>query len=72
MTEQKRFTAFPIAMIGLISALLTTCGGIGSALVTSAVTVYQMERQQQQVALPASAQQFRRKRQMKTVNIKEI
>jgi len=54
MTEERNSKTLPIALIGLIGAFLTTCGGIGSALVTSAVTVYQMERQQQQVALPAS------------------
>jgi hypothetical protein len=41
-------------MIGLIGTILTTCGGIGGALVTNAVTVYQVQRQNQRVALPSS------------------
>ena len=54
MAEEHKSTAFQTALIGLIGTILTTCGGIGGALVTSAVAVYQVQRQNQQVALPAS------------------
>lgn len=54
MAEEHKSTVFQTALIGLIGTILTTCGGIGGALVTSAVTVYQIQRQNQQVALPAS------------------
>ncbi|MDP2995403.1 MAG: hypothetical protein Q8N46_09825, partial [Anaerolineales bacterium] len=54
MAEVHKSTVFQTALIGLVGTILTTCGGISGALVTSAVTVYQVQRQNQQVALPAS------------------
>jgi hypothetical protein len=53
MVEEHRSTILQTALIGLIGTVLTTCGGISGALVTSAVTIYQVQRQSQQVALPA-------------------
>jgi hypothetical protein len=55
MAAEPKTSIFPTALIGLIGTLLTTCGGISGALITSAVTIYQVNRQNQQVALPASA-----------------
>jgi hypothetical protein len=54
MTEEHKSPGLTTALIGLIGTFLTACGGIGGALLTSAVTVYQVQRQNQQVALPAS------------------
>jgi hypothetical protein len=54
MAEDHKSTAVQTALIGLIGTILAACGGITAALVTSAVTVYQVQRQNQQVALPAS------------------
>ena len=54
MAEEHKSTALQTAMIGLIGTILAACGGLSGALVTSAVTVYQVQRQNQQVALPAS------------------
>jgi hypothetical protein len=54
MVDEHKSTAIQTALIGLIGTVLAACGGIGGALVTSAVTVYQVQRQNQQVALPAS------------------
>jgi hypothetical protein len=53
MPEEQKSTAFQTALIGLIGTILAACGGVFGALVTSAVTVYQVQRQSQQVALPA-------------------
>jgi hypothetical protein len=53
MAEVHKSSVLQTALIGLIGTILTTCGGVGGALVTSAVTVYQVERQNQRVALPA-------------------
>jgi hypothetical protein len=41
------------ALIGLIGTLLTACGGLTGALVSAGFTVYQVEREAQQVALAA-------------------
>jgi hypothetical protein len=41
------------ALLGLIGTLLTACGGLTGALVAAGITVYQVEREAQQVALPA-------------------
>jgi len=54
MSEERFSPAIQTALIGLIGTILAACGGIGGALVTSAVTVYQVQRQNQQVSLPAS------------------
>jgi hypothetical protein len=54
MAEEHKSTGIQTAVIGLIGTILAACGGISGALVTSAVTVYQVQRQSQQVALPAS------------------
>lgn len=54
MGEENKSTGLRTALIGLIGTILTACGGISGALLTSAVTVYQVQRQNQQVSLPAS------------------
>jgi len=53
MAEQQKSPAFRTALIGLLGTVLTVCGGLGGALVTSAVTIYQAQRQNQKVALTA-------------------
>jgi hypothetical protein len=53
MAEQQKSPAFRTALIGLLGTVLTVCGGLGGALVTSAVTIYQVQRQNQKVALTA-------------------
>jgi hypothetical protein len=53
MAEQQKSPAFRTALIGLLGTVLTVCGGLGGALVTSAVTIYQVQRQDQKVALTA-------------------
>jgi hypothetical protein len=55
MGEENKSTGLRTALIGLIGTILTACGGISGALLTSAVTVYQVQRQNQQVSMPASA-----------------
>ncbi|MCX6035708.1 MAG: hypothetical protein NTV38_12145 [Chloroflexi bacterium] len=54
MAERHKSTGVLTALIGLIGTILAACGGISGALVTNAVTVYQVQQQNQQVALPAS------------------
>lgn len=54
MSEERFSPAIQTALIGLVGTILAACGGIGGALVTSAVTIYQVQRQNQQVALAAS------------------
>jgi hypothetical protein len=51
--EKKSSDTPKKALIGLIGTLLTVCGGMTGALVTAGITIYQVERQAQQVALPA-------------------
>ena len=51
MAEQLKSPAFRTALIGLLGTMLTVCGGLGGAMVTSAVTVYQVQKQSQKVAL---------------------
>jgi hypothetical protein len=41
------------AIIGLVGTLLTVCCGLTGALISAGVTIYQVEREAQQVALPA-------------------
>jgi len=53
MLEQLKSPGFRTALIGLFGTLLTVCGGLGGALVTSAATVYEVQRQNQKVALAA-------------------
>jgi hypothetical protein len=53
MAEQQKSPVFRTALIGLLGTVLTVCGGLGGALVTSAVTIYQVQRQDQKVALTA-------------------
>jgi hypothetical protein len=55
MGEENKSTGLRTALIGLIGTILTACGGISGALLTSAVTVYQVQQQNQQVSMPASA-----------------
>jgi hypothetical protein len=54
MTEEHKSTAVQPALIGLLGTILAVCGGICSALITSSVTIYQVERQNQQLVMPAS------------------
>ncbi len=44
-----------VALIGLLGTILTVCGGLAGALISGAVTVYRVEREAQQIALPAGA-----------------
>jgi hypothetical protein len=53
MSEQLKSPALRTALIGLLGTMLTVCGGLSGALVTSAVTVYQVQRQNQKVSLTA-------------------
>jgi hypothetical protein len=53
MAEQSKSPGFRIALIGLLGTVLTVCGGLSGALITNAVTVYQVQRQNQKVALAA-------------------
>ena len=53
MKEELKSPIIQTAIIGLIGTFLTTCGGISGALISGAATVYQVQRQDQQVALPA-------------------
>ncbi len=46
-------SATRVALLGLIGTLLTVCGGLLGAALSAAMTIYQTERQAQQVALPA-------------------
>ena len=54
MSQESKSSGIRTALIGLIGTFLTACGGISGALLTSAVTIYQVQRQNQQVSLPAS------------------
>jgi hypothetical protein len=54
MSQEGKSSGIRAALIGLIGTFLTACGGISGALLTSAVTIYQVQRQNQQVSLPAS------------------
>jgi hypothetical protein len=54
MTKQKRPVAIQTALIGLAGSILTVCGGLCGALVTSLVTIYQLERENEQVAVSSS------------------
>jgi hypothetical protein len=49
----KSSAATQAALIGLVGALVTVCGGLGGALVSGAATIYQVERNRQKVALAA-------------------
>jgi hypothetical protein len=51
--EKKSSDALKKAIVGLVGTLLTVCGGITGALVAAGITIYQAERETQQVALPA-------------------
>jgi hypothetical protein len=55
MAEPEKSTTLRTALIGLIGTLLTVCGGLGGAVITSAVTVYQVQRQNEKIDLPASS-----------------
>jgi hypothetical protein len=50
-TEKKDSGVMLKAMIGLTGALLTVCGGLTSATISAAVTIYQVERGRDQVDL---------------------
>lgn len=54
MAQEQKSSGMRTALIGLIGTFLTACGGISGALLTSAVTIYQVQRQNQQVSMPAS------------------
>jgi hypothetical protein len=53
MAEQKRSPAIQTALIGLIGSVLTVVGGLCGATVTSIATIYELERQNQHIALAA-------------------
>jgi hypothetical protein len=42
-----------VAIIGLIGAILTVCGGISGALIGGITTIYKIEREAQQIAIAA-------------------
>lgn len=54
--EQKS-AGVQAALIGLIGAILTSCGGCFGAALSAAVTLYSLEREQQHVALAAPESQ---------------
>lgn len=51
--EKKSSDTLKKAILGFIGVLLTACGGLTGALISAGVTVYQVERESQRVALPA-------------------
>lgn len=51
--EDKKSNAMRKAVIGLIGTMLTVCSGLTGAGISAAVTIYQIERGRQQVALAA-------------------
>lgn len=51
MGGDRRPESMRPAILGLVGALLTACGGLAGAVVSAAVTVWQVERQAQQVAI---------------------
>jgi hypothetical protein len=55
MGQEQKSSGMRTALIGLIGTLLTACGGISGALITSAVTIYQIQRQNEHVSMPASS-----------------
>ena len=56
--KKKSSNALRKAVIGLVGTLLTVCGGVSGAMLSAGVTIYQVERERQQVALAApSAEQ---------------
>jgi hypothetical protein len=52
MTQKQR--SIRATVIGLVGTILTVCGGLAGAAITGAVTIYQTERQMQQVAVASS------------------
>lgn len=58
MASRQKSQAVPVAVIGLIGAMLAACGGLGGAVLSAVVTVYQVERQVQRVEIaPPSGDQ---------------
>lgn len=53
MAKQKNSTV-QTAIIGLAGSILTVCGGLCGALVTSAIAIYQVERENQQLEISSS------------------
>lgn len=53
MKKAKSSTAMQAALIGLIGTVVTVCSGLAGAAISGAVTVYQVERNRQNVALAA-------------------
>ena len=53
MEDKKKSQATRVAVIGMIGTILTVCSGLTGAAVSAGVTVYQVERERQQVALAA-------------------
>ncbi len=51
---KQRPVVIQTALIGLAGSILTVCGGLCGALVTSMVTIYQLERENEQVAVSSS------------------
>jgi len=53
MAKQKGSPAIQTALIGLIGSVLTVVGGLCGATVTSLATIYELERQNQHIAVAA-------------------
>jgi cell division protein FtsL len=51
--DKKDGKSTRVALIGLIGTILTVCGSLAGALISSAVTVYRVEREAQQITLSA-------------------
>jgi hypothetical protein len=52
-SAKKSSAAMRAALIGLVGTVVTVCGGLGGALMSGVVTIYQVERSKQKVALAA-------------------
>jgi hypothetical protein len=57
MTKKQKPVFVQTALIGLVGSFLTVCGGLSGALVTSAVTIYQVKHDAQQVEVASSGGQ---------------
>lgn len=65
--KKKSSNTLRKAIIGLVGTLLTVCGGVTGALLSAGVTIYQVERERQQVALAAPSDE-----QALTVDTRQI
>jgi len=50
---KKSSAAAQAALLGLIGTMITVCGGLGGALLSGVVTIYEVERNREKVALAA-------------------